>query len=355
MWYLIPLLAVPLLLIPLLRRGQEVRFTFKEFLVLEALMCLLLISGFFLARWGAVQDTEIWSGQIVNKHSGSEKCCHCSDVCSTCTDSDGHTYDCHCVEFCDHNQDYYWSLEVSTGDRLIIKDCEPRRSAVPAAWSAAYIGEPAAVEHRYTNYLLADPEAVLDKLDVPTAGRWPVAPEYPRVFNHYKVNRAINLKTRLPTAQWNNALMALNARIGARKQVNTIIVATRSKDPAYADKLASDWLLGKKNDLIFVFGVKPNAEATVRWVRVVSISETRRIEREAQNALLGKHLKDVEDVGGILEALIVARFQRTPMSNFKHLMSSATPGPIGTVLLYLLACLGSFFGTRFMVKRDIFN
>jgi len=342
MWHIIPLLLFPVALIPLLRMGQEKWFSKKEFFALEGLMIMLLAVGFFVARWAAVQDTEIWSGHLTAKDSGYGSCCHCTEDC----DSDGH-----CTTICDHSGDYWWTVDVSTGDTVTILNCTPS-PVVPQAWNDAIIGEPAVVAHRYTNYLLAHPEHVLSNIEVPSHLTDQVTPDYPQVHSHYRIDRAINTDTAMPVTLWNSALMKLNDEIGSIKEVNVVVIATTYEDRAYSKIIERDWLLGKKNDLIFVFGVSPVDGHTIRWVEAVSISQTKHITQMANDALVHHSIQDVEPNVAILKNIVTDHFERTPMSEFRSLMSHATPGRTGTIILYVLATLGCMVGSHIMTKRN---
>lgn len=343
MWHLLPLLLVPLVVLGGFKVVHGERISWGKLVMLECGMSVLLTLGFLAARWGALQDTEIWSGRITDKPSGSQGCCHCRQECDTCTrtDSQGRTetYSCRCRTVCDHVLDYWWSLDVSTGDRISVKSCEPDPNDVPSPWINAVIGEPAAVPHTYTNYLLADPESVLLQR---SSGPDSQVPAYPEVYALYKANRAIPGGTRMPEAAWNTGLMELNADLGSVKQVNIIVIGTRSPDPAYADIIEEGWLYGKKNDVIFVLGA-PDGDK-IAWASVVTISRVEMLKVTARDELVGMHLTDPQGVLAVIRDLVMAHFQRTPMAEFEYLGAAAKPNTFVLVLLYFFAVLGSIVG-----------
>ena len=93
---LLGLVLIPLVLGGLAAIIFKERITIKEFLLLEAIALVLAIGGWALARYGALQDTENWNGRISARTHGSQKCCHCRQVCDhyetrTHTDSNGRT------------------------------------------------------------------------------------------------------------------------------------------------------------------------------------------------------------------------------------------------------------------------
>ena len=56
------------------------RVTWKEFLVHEGVMLLLICASYFIAVHYRSSDTEIWSGTVASKDKTSVQCCH-SYVC----------------------------------------------------------------------------------------------------------------------------------------------------------------------------------------------------------------------------------------------------------------------------------
>lgn len=356
MWSLIPLLAVPFAIMLGFKLYSGKDFTVGEFLSLEFGMVIFLTLGFSVAKCNAMMDTEVWSGRITAKPSGSEHCCHCRTVCDTCTttDADGNTStsSCNCREECDHFRDYWWAVDVTTGDRVYIDTCEPNSRNVPRAWTNARIGEAAAVEHSYKNYLKADPESVLlqsssvsdmQKADFKT-------PRYPKVHSHYRINRAINLGTDMSVPHWNRELMELNADLGSAKQVNIVVIATTESEPRYADHIEKEWLYGKKNDLIFVLGA-PNGN-DVKWARVVTISRVEMLKIKARDELPGLKLNEPEKTIDSVKMLVVNHFERTPMAEFEYLSSAAKPSRLSLFVLYFFAIVGSIIGSIFMAKNN---
>src|SRR5690606_32964039 len=116
----------------------------------------LAIAGWMIARWGGMQSTEHWNGHIIDKRDGTESCCHCRTECNG-RDKDGNCTSERTV--CDHILDYWWAIDVSSGDT--IHDGCHGFDHEPAWWAHANVGEAASVAHSYTNYLQADPESIL--------------------------------------------------------------------------------------------------------------------------------------------------------------------------------------------------
>ena len=359
MFGLLPLLAIPLVIMLGFKIAFRSTFTLKEFLLSESIVAVVLVVAFLLGRWGALQDTEVWNGHITAKPSGSQHCCHCRQVCDTCyrnvTDSEGNSrqesYDCNCREVCDHTRDYWWALDVSTGDRISVDRCEPRQSRVPAAWTNARIGEPAAVEKTYTNYLLADPDSVFDHRD-PDADYSDV-PTPPRVHSLYRIDSAINIGTRMPLQTYNTGLMEINDTLGHKKQAHIVVVATTKRDPAWALHMEEAWLHGKKNQVVFVLGA-PDGDR-IEWAHVFSFSNVGALQIRARGGMPGMSLTDHETVLDFVFDAVDEDFHRTPMAEYEYLASAAKPPFWLMVLLYILGLGGSLGLSLLMHTQDVFG
>jgi hypothetical protein len=341
MWSLVPLLVVPLLIMFGFWWSNRSAFTPKEFLVLEAAMVVLLGIGFMVAREGSMTDVEIWSGRITGKPSGTQHCCHCRQEC-TSRNSKGE-----CTshrEVCDHSYDNWWSLEVSTGDTLSVDSCSSSFTP-PAIWSQARIGEPAAVEHHFRNYLLADPNSVFlqegKDLSVP----------YPRVHGLYRIERAINLGTQMDARAWSRALDEALAELGPKDKVNVVVVATTNPDPTFAKDLQHTWTYGKLNDAIFVLGAPDGRNVT--WAEVVQLPTAPNELRVEARTLAGLDLTDVKSLDRIV-AMTDAHWHWSGLESLAYLGWAATPPTWALVVLYLLAVLGSVVGSQYMIQNDVF-
>ena len=337
---------LPMFLIPLVILGgwmllKKNVFTIKEFLLSEAVITILLVITFFIARYGAIVDTETWNGEITAKVHEKHSCCHCTTVCDTCTDSEGNTSSCNCREVCDHSHDWRWALEYSTGDRDTIKKCAPprKKNDHPQAWVDAYVGEPAAKEHSYPNYLLADPDSLHYTRGAAEQFADVGFPSYPGFHSYYRQNRALNHGgTSLPMDKMNLGLAEINKELGAGKQVNIIVVATPNDDPAYADGLEEAWLYGKKNDCVFVLGAPDGNK--VAWARIVTISKVPELRTNVMHDMPGMKLAEHEALLAFIHERVLRDFERDSLGeNFSFLMANATPSKLAKIIMYIVAVI----------------
>ena len=313
------------------------RITLREFAVLEVICVGLAVAGFMYARHQALQDTEHWNGRVLAKHDGTHDCCHCRDECDTCTDDDGSSYECNCVEICDHSYDYYWSLAISTGDEVVIRDCAGSPRDVPEIWIKAKINEPASVAHTYTNYLKADPESLF--VTEPPEAYARDVPAFPVIHDHYKVNKVVRHRKIPVDPGWERGLRELNADLGPRVQVDVTLVVTPIADPAWADAVESVWLYGPKNALVIVVGA-PDKE-TIAWARVVTISRVSALKVALRDGLVGASLKEPAPLVAMIRREVTAKFKRTPMAEFEYLMSALELPWFWILGLYLASALST--------------
>lgn len=316
------------------------RITLTETLVQMGVVAGLMVAGYYLTRWVGLWDYEIWNGRIASKVAGDSSCCHdykCK--CHTVCDNNGMN----CTEKCstcyEHSRDLFWAAYSTNNERVYIDNCNPPGTREPETYRQIRIGEPTAWEHRFTNYVKADPESLLPR---PPQRKFAVElPAYPRVSG-WRARRFLFVGLSHPEAgRLDEALAELNANLGPVKQVNLIVVVAAEADPAYADALAAAWLGGKKNDVILVIGV-PDFPS-IRWARVISWNQT----RGSEDDLKGELIRQIEALGTfdgaavlrILGETVRLYYVRRPFSTFAHLIDRATP-PTWAMGLLIIVGLG---------------
>lgn len=320
--------------------------TWKEYVLMTVVSGGVAFGGYQLAKWGAMRDTEHWNGRITKKDHGTESCCHCQTVCDA-HDSDGNCTSSHTE--CDHFQDYWWSAHVNTGDTL--NDGCNGWNTTPEWWEKAYVGEPAAIEHGYTNYLKADP----DSLMTPAAEQYiDQVPNRPKVTGRYHVRRVIahqSSSVGVPTT-WQKELDEMNADLGNKYQVDVLLLVTKVRDPTFAEAVKAKWLYGPKNAVTVVLGV-PDGQ-TIEWARVVTLSNVEVLKIELRDELPGRSLDDPEILPFIRKE-IETQYTRTPMAEYEYLASAVKPPFWMTVGLYfgnLIIIIGLAF---WMHREDVFG
>ena len=320
---LLGLLAIPFVVGGAAYLLSDATISWKEYAAMVAVSMLIAFGGYQLAKYGAMADVEHWNGHITAKNDGTVSCCHCHQECSS-YDEDGNCES--WEEVCSHNHDYYWLLDISTGD-TIGEQCTPQ-SPAPEWYEDAYVGEPAAVAHTYTNYLKADPHSLMtpgleEHLDA--------VPVLPEIYGMYHVKRVIQHGVATPHG-WQDELDKMNDRLGATYQVDILVLLTDRSDPQFAKAVEAKWLYGPKNALTIVLGA-PDGK-TIEWSRVVSLSDVNELKINIRDELPGKTLADPA-ILPFIENEVKVHFTRTPMEEYAYLATAARPTKGTTIFLYI--------------------
>lgn len=375
MWLFLLLLVPIAILIFGLVVGQG-RVTFKEFLIEFGVMAVLVLAGYFISRYQAISDIEIWNGWV-QKAEYYEDWVERVSCRHPIRDKNGnvigysHFYD----------EDYhppYWQVTTSNEEVVGIdskyfesiagrfKNREYHhitRFSKLRGLGNKYIADyrslfsefiPTAVEHSFSNYIKADPGSVLrrigqgEKFDK-------LLPEYPRIKGYYECDRVIALGSPIADLPgWNKQLAEVNARLGARKWVNITVIVVNTTDSAYVHRLEEHWLGGKINDCVVVIGSTnfPNID----WVRVMSWSRSEDLKVDLRDAILDfKSLEKRDEILSAIEQKVDQKFVHKPIEEFEYLMAGWQPSVGILFFLFLLGIGGSIGLTVYFVKNDPFE
>jgi hypothetical protein len=332
------------------------RITALELAIQVLVVAALLSGGWYLARWTALYDNEIWNGRVASKQSGTGRCCHsykcncrescnssgtCSETCSTCYE---------------HSHDEYWDVTSTNGETVWQSRCNPPGSETPARWLEIRIGEPTAHEHLFTNYVKADPMALLGPPADVERFRDEL-PEYPRV-TEFHADRFLFVGVSAPDAgELLRELAELNADLGAKKEVNAIVIVVAEADPAYFEALHTAWLGGKKNDVVLVIGTP--SFPRIAWTRVMAWNAASAAEDDFKGMLAESVLRlgtfDGRAVLARLRTEIEARYTRRSFAELAWLLDRATPTPgaLAALTVFGLVVSGGFTIAFWLNRREM--
>lgn len=304
-----------------------------EFIFAGVAIVLLSYPASCISKCGAEEDTEIWSGRIVSKDRDIVSCEH-SYQCNCTTDRDTQVTSCNtCYE---HSHDIEFTATTSNDEIAYSSGHLSPGSSAPDRWNAIRLREPTAIEHTYTNYILASPDTILKRHGVARRYRGRLL-AYPRVRDHYRSQRVLG-NARVPKMfEVNDLLSEVNADLGRRYQVNVILVLTRESNPEYAEALREHWLGGKKNDVIVVVGMPRYPD--IAWVRVLTWSERQEFSINLRNRIQELRRFNAPEVMTVLRSEIRSGFRRRPMADFQYLEETLAPG-WGSLIFFALLTLG---------------
>lgn len=325
--------------------------TWKEFLAIVAINSSILAVVIGAGSYHALTDTEIHNGVVTHKHIDKVPCQHSySCNCRTVSCGKGCTTT-HCDTCYEHSHDWDHVVETTVG-QIIIDRVDRQGKSVPPRWKSVEIGEPASLSHSFTNYIKASPDSLfnLSYLNDESVQ----VPEYPKVFDYYRVNRVLNVSEASIDTQTINRELNLHLRtLGAEKQVNLILVFWNHENDKWVDVLKAKWLNGKQNDLIVAIKTKP--DSTIEAVESFGFSKDSsvyyKINREVKS--LESATKTDELVNIIVNATKTT-FVRQSMEDFKYLEDLIEPPLWVMIFASLLSIFGTMLATWFAHKHDWF-
>lgn len=284
-----------------------------------------LVLGAFYASYGsAVNDTEIWSGQVTEKnrvhgHYSQPYDCFCS------TDSKGNRSCQTCYE------DHYtvnWACDTTIGS-FTIKSLDSTSRSVyntddPARYREIKKGDPVSKTNTYTNYVQAVPNSLFAVIDKNKANTFNVPPYPDSIYDIYKIDRFLSPGFSFTDAkQWNDDISNRLRELGPSKQVNVIIVVTKQIDPTYVYALRDRWEGANKNDVVVIIGSENGSK--INFVDVVSWTKSEIFKIELKDRIQSIGIIERTQVINAVFDQISKNFERRRMREFEYLKGEIDP------------------------------
>ncbi len=358
--YILLVMIVPLGIALIFKYQLKKTYTWKELGINLGVVFALVTIIWFSGSMSQTADVEVWNGKILSKSrvqdsyvrsyscncrsvcSGSGKNQTCSTVCDTCYE-DRYTVD--------------WTARSTVGG-ITFKSLDSGSRSVyrtkdPAAYKKCSVGEPASKEHRYTNYVKAAPDSLFNTaLDEDV---YPI-PAYPRVHSFYKVNRVLNVSTKLKSkdiATLDRLLSESLILLGAKKQVNIIVILTEIDDSSYRFSVENKWLGAKKNDVVVFLGLDGD---TITWTDVMTWGLNR--GNEVFQATLKSELSSIKTFNAQSIAEVVVNttgslYDRPMMKDYEYLKDDIQPPGWLLTTCFILSLLVSLGLTYFFHKNEV--
>lgn len=332
------------------------KITVGEFALQLGAVAIVLAIGLGIAYWGDTVDTEVWNGQVISKTRDEVSCrhsyrCHCHEVCS------GSGKNRSCSEECDtcyeHSYDVDWNVHASTKESVSIDTIDRQGLQMPPRWGKAYIGEPWASTHTYTNYIKANPDSVLlgTKGDMQRFGK--LVPKYPDdIYDYYYNNPVVNMGVpNVDINVWNWLVRNINKTLGTAKQVHVVVILVPTSDRAYIYALKDAWLGGKKNDVDVVIGSVDGS--TIDFAEVMSWSTNKALNVNLKNKIESIHyLQDRDNIVGSIRDTVEADFVRMRMRDMKWIAKTFQPSRTAMIILLILGILADIGAVWYSVVDE---
>lgn len=300
-------------------------------------------------------DTEILSGRVTGKSRDKVSCSHsydCNPYPCNC-DSKGRCSTCYhtCYE---HSYDVDWDVQTTVGG-FTIDRVDRQGLDKPPRWAATVIGEPVVNDHSYENFVKASPgtlfrhQGLMEKY----AQTLPDNPQ--NIYDYWHLNRLVTVGvTPLePATDWNNALMELNADLGASKQANIIVVLVKNVPDDWYYALEEKWIGGKKNDVVLVASVDDNMKP--QWATVMCWTTNELFKVKLRDDVMNDPQLTKDAVMQDLRTNVTQYFQRKPMHDFQYLEAEMQPSTTAWVVTLIIALLVSIGLTVFFEFNDVFD
>jgi hypothetical protein len=327
-------------------------------MTINIVVVVALVSGVWAAgRFSQVADKEVLNGQVTGKSRDRVSCehsysCNCTQQCS----GSGNNQTCStvCQTCYEHNEDFSYRL-ATTIETIDVDRIDRQGVQTPPRFTAAQVGDPVAVTHTHTNYIKGAPNSLFSAVAEQTAlSRFGMSvPGYPlNIFDLHYLNRVLTDGVAVPDiADWNHDLAMRLRTLGPQKQVNWVVLFTKSVDPAYADAVRVKWLGGKKNDVVLVLGAPDYPK--LAWARVLSWTDQELFKVQLRDDLQALETLDRASVLGLLEKHTQQSFIRKHMADFAYLYNEIQPPAWVLVIAGLLGIVSSVGLSLVFARNDI--
>jgi len=345
------------------KRIWQHEFSWKE-LALNIVIVSILTTGVFqLGKYGQTIDTEVWNGQITAKKRHHDKYVE-SYECNCTTYSCGTSKSPQTCETCSTcYRDHFtveWYANSTVGKiRFDYFDRTSRSvylSPDPSSFKRCKVGQPAALEKTYTNYVQAVPQSLFHDDSTQADQFVGKIPAYPRVYDFYRINRVINVDSKVSAAnvkKINDDLNIALKTLGATKQANIVVVLTEIDDPSYRYAIENAWLGGEKNDIVIMVGLDDD---NITWVDIMTWalnSGNELFHVTLRDGILKTKTLDPATFTPLVVQTIGKLYDRPHMKEYEYLADEIDPPTWVFIVAWIISIFGSIGLTLIFRRTDI--
>lgn len=366
---MIYILMACLMILPI---GLKFGFFKREFSILEMLAVSIIspiVAGLFFVVMLGVQigsitgDTELLHGTVLSKNPVTKSCPSgwndwqddfCSEyttreVLDYCTGTPGKDYVCYYKTqyHYDYDTETRWYLKSTFGTDQIAR-VNPRGDRMPPRYDKIIVGEPYAMQHHYTNWLLVPNNAFVYS----SVTGYSVF-KYPFVYDLYRTKLVIG-DASAPYVDWNDTLRLWLRQNGAVHEINPIIILTH-QPIEYVDAQMYAWKGGKKNDFEVFIGIdKDNKPLWIRPITFAKGYKNASVITDIESDF-DKLPKDKALDKNFIEILFAnfENYNRIHMTEFEYLKRSIELSGIQLVILVLLTLALQFAAVVALTKNEL--
>jgi len=367
-------IAIPLIAAIVVRFVFQQTITWLEAAV-QSLLVIAIVSGAWaVGRYSGAWDTELWNGEIVKKEIQREDCpwgwrdsthWFCTEYRTrsvkdgqTCSTVDGKTtcrdkYKTQYKYIYDWEQKFY--LYTNVEKTFTIPRVDAQGAKTPPRFSAAYVGEPVAVENGYSNWVRGAVNSLYHEDGAVEEKYKDILPEYPiAVYDYYKVNRVVKVGNVQIHPATNEYLREALKTLGPQRQMNAVLVVVDANvaDQSFPYAVRRYWMGFKKNDAVVFVGVK---DGNLAWSQVMSWSKKSLFDialRDKINESIGKPV-DYAGVIADLKTIGLQHYERRSMKEFEYLKAMIPVPTWLTILVMVVSLLGTVGLTMLFHRIDL--
>lgn len=356
------IIAAPAFLIMIIMKYKYTQeISNKEMFFHFLAVCLsigIMMGVTYASLYASMYDTEILNGKVLSKTRDVELCISQSsscknytwhERCSYSTDSKGNsTKSCQSYKVFDYPFEVDWNVKT-TVDSHTIERVDRQGVDIPPRWAAINIGDPASTTHGYINYLLGNKDSLFyqNEYEKEFSEEYKKKlPNYPKIYDYYRVNHVINL-TNIDSTGYNNYINMALRDMGATKQVNIVLVMYPHTNTNLVKALIAKWRGGKKNDVIMFAGLDDKGTVT----KFDSTSFAQGMNNELLHSTLRMDAlteKMSLDLVQILVKDVNEHFKRLPNKEFEYLKFKLEPSMWVVLLCSIIAAVSSIFVGNYM-------
>ncbi|AFC21788.1 hypothetical protein GAP32_338 [Cronobacter phage vB_CsaM_GAP32] len=361
------IIAAPALLIMIIMKYQySHQITNKEMLFHFLAVCVsigIMMGVTYASLYASMYDTEILNGKVLSKSRDVEWCnsqsSSCKNYtwherCSYYTDSKGKRQkSCESYKVFDYPYEVDWTVKTSV-DSHTIDRVNRQGTQVPPRWAEIKIGDPASTTNSYINYLLGNKDSLFyqNEYEKEFSEEYKKKlPNYPTIYDYYRVNHVINL-TNIDSTGYNDYINMALRDMGASKQVNIVLIMYPQTNADFVKALTAKWRGGKKNDVIMFAGLDDEGTVT----KFSSTSFAQGMNNEILHSTLRMDAlteKMSLDLVQILVKDVNEHFKRLPNKEFEYLKFKLEPSIWVVLLCSIIAAVSSILVGNYMRKVDL--
>lgn len=328
--------------------------TIGESCAIISVPIVILIIFWGISVSSKTHDSLILNGKVTSKEIDRVHCRHSYQCrCYTSCSGSGKSRSCsrHCSTCYSHLYDIDYVVHSTIGN-FYINTLDSQGLITPPRYSSTQISESVSTISSYTNYIKGSKNTIFKDSNNLSKKELKALPKYPlQIYDYWKLDRVIDTTNSLSKetlAEQNLKLSNILQDQEKGKEHNVVIVYL-NKSQSYANTIISQWIGGKKNDILIFIGV--NSDHTIDYVKIHSWSINSIFDVSLKEDIYDA--KTIMNFDKIIEGISTEINQSYLLRNFKefeYLKWQIIPGNF-ELGCYILIVLITSFGMSYILGK----